>query len=110
VLAIFPQFSWYSVPPNPGSKSLGELLGDMLFQLEQSVQGNSIHSTLYEYARVRSKITEGMLQGFNIDAAASYAPSQDVPIRLRSGTSANFFTTHGAENYSLELLRYFLGP
>jgi hypothetical protein len=77
VLAIFPQFSWYSVPPNPGSKSLGELLGDMLFQLE--------HSTLHEDARVRSKITEGMLQGFNIDAAASYAPSQDVPIPTSVG-------------------------
>lgn len=57
----------------------------MLFQLEQGAQGNSTHSTLYEDARVRSKITEGMLQGFNIDAAASYAPSQDVPIPTSVG-------------------------
>jgi hypothetical protein len=85
VLAIFPQFSWYSVPPNPGSKSFGELLGDMLSQLEQSAQGNSIHSAPREDARVRSKITKGMLQGFSIDAAASYAPSQDVPIPTSVG-------------------------
>lgn len=85
VLAIFPQFSWYSVPPNPNSKSFGEFLEDMPSQLEQSTQGNSIHSAPREDAHVRSKITEGMLEGFSIDATASYAPSQDVPIPTSVG-------------------------
>jgi hypothetical protein len=52
---------------------------------EQSVRGNSIHSAPCEDARVRPRITEGMLPGFNTDAAASYAPSQDVPIPTSIG-------------------------
>src|SRR5579862_4819169 len=57
----------------------------MLSQLEQSVRGNSIHSAPCEDARVRPKVTEGMLQGFNMDAATGYAASQDVPIPTSIG-------------------------
>ncbi|KFZ00933.1 hypothetical protein V501_10345 [Pseudogymnoascus sp. VKM F-4519 (FW-2642)] len=73
VLALFPSYSWYTIPPNVRDMKFGELWVDCVTQFQ------TFHEEPFLNLSVKPKLTLGVLGHTELSAEESQKPSADIP-------------------------------
>lgn len=84
ILAIFPQFQWYALPPSLRSLSFSFLFRHCMSQI-QGLQAAGEDWQSIEDFQICSKLTEGILKGLDVNPEESKVPSCDVPEPISLG-------------------------
>lgn len=97
ILAVFPQFEWYTVPDSVSEMKFGDLYVDLSRQLEalpekvnwKNVDGTSC--TAFQLTGMWPRYVNGLLEGYENDARASWHGSRAVPCPKTFADSVELF-------------------